>query len=1138
MALTGVKPKLFWQGDCAHIAFPDGGEFPTNICKTSLSDIVVSERDCGAKVVRVGSHSLWGDTRWHFFPCDHSAACATKGSSVFGVVSTKTLAVWFELSCVQKDGTAMFLVGMPGEDSSADVDMPLVAADPGSTIVLSSRLQANTNLRCLVKEQDDRLLVLLVAVPDREAVVFVWRQENYGASRSWRREGDTNLVLPLGIGLSGLLDNTNLDDKHLLIKQSGRPDLRFEIDIPDGSKSRPAGVRWNYGPSVWDARLASDDPDILETASALVGSLGWQANVLCDADELPMLSSAWRDVAWLASRRKCEMMQACPVYVEARRDAVSAGLSAVLGSISEDSVFLILDIIEPPACNGLVEEGRKFSDEAWELIRQIRTIATDKRKFQCVILGSFPVADTIFDSFVGFNIAQVLGPYSEMPDSVISQAICNSAPEKILGDPDEILAAFRIVKQYCLNKWEDTSKAEGEEYSSSTAMPFILPVAQTYRLLYEAVNEADDDGKIMGIIVNKLAALDRRGAREIPSQLRSALAEFPLLLKENSETLYGQDEAVQDTHQHLKAHVLRMGENKPTFVFYVGTNGVGKTTLARNSVHVLGGALEEINCASLDNGYGYGDRAGSMVLSKAIGNLRMSPHPLKALLLDEVDKNISVLKALIRLTDSDSSDAKGILEHPLAGIFVFITLNVLPNCDEYKKFAGADDPQDRMECLRDLIAASVKDISDTKIIHAIISRLMPYMVFFEELNAENDRGRQHMNRLVEDEARDFSKEYGVRVVIDDEAADDMIKRISCVSIGGFRSVRSRMRREIEAAVGNMYLQYGEFDKETIVLRDGGGKLAVASAEESDAALYVIAVARYKRITDAIRQSIDRMLDAFRLRGDDKIRLDQYEVLAVSYRSLTEKPLFSTTSTESGKAEFVLHLVDLVVPSDADRVRELKQSIEVLQNKVENISLALLDCSAHSAVDAMVREIVDDAGGFYRLSLPQNPGEIYLPDAPPWMKNAWDAYLDSGKQVQLRIDAAKKAFAEFTSDWEKFTADQEESLSNVRKFPELRADAIRRGRDFADSIRAKAKNSGVDRSVFESLHDMVLDASLNNKDLSDEDVLKELDLDIKNPMPKTVHLLGGAAVSFLLDKIIRDMLNNEYSVANKKRTEPS
>lgn len=1121
--VVGLRPEVLWRdGPTAVLVFPDGQEFATDIRQESLATKVVTGAiGPDARLIKVGDQSLWGDVRWTCFSVDPSSV-GEESSVVRGVASTKSAAVSFEMSCDTSSGEPIFLSGVPSEEDDGYDD-----ESSSATRLLSSGMRTGHGLKCSVKENDEGHALVALCASDRECAVFAWRLTADEACHRWRwmRSGDIKFVLPVGFK-GNLLDCTELDGECVVVRQPGLPDLRFELDESEIAADSGAGTKWSYGDAVWD--IVSPGDNLPSLASRLDRSV---VSIICCPNDLPELAEAWRGAGLAAAKTECERIGACPVYIYIRRDASNQGLKALFGSVVADRILLVLEIAEPSEQRWMGGD-EIVSEDVRDLIRDMREVAgRGGDAFKCVVIGQPAACDYIHSTVEDYVATASAGPYTEMPDAFVARCVGRGT-----GVPDDVIEeAYAEIREHCLSRWE-TSLVDDDGDRFDPSLPFMLPVAQAQRVLREAAAESEGHN-IVRRVRSKLSEMGG-GPPEMPQEMKRRLAELPLLLRDSGgEVLYGQDEAIWATQRHLQAHILRAAENKPTFIFYVGVNGLGKTTLAINSIRALGGTMEEINCASLDNAYGYGgERAGVAALNRKVDALRASPSPLKALLLDEVDKNPAVLKALIRLTDSDAVTARGMLDHPMAGIFVFITLNVVPDCSEHRKFIEEDEPGPRMERLRDLIVASVKNTGDSKVVHAIISRLIPYLVVFNELGTDGDRSRRYMVSLAEDEVRGFANEYGIRVVLDDDALTGLVKRSATFSLGGFRSVRSAMRREIESAVGDMYTQRKRSDS-TVVLRDAGTHLSAVSAEDGDTVLYAIAITRHKRISTAVKDSLDRTLEQVRLRDDDKLRLDHLDVLAAAFGYLADVPLFSI---EGSEAKFVFDDTVLMgITDDEDRTRLLKASLAELKRKVAHHTREILE-SGQQQVDAVMESILDEARRFYRLSLPDDmSGQRLLSTVPAWAMSAWKGYIKAERGVSSKADAVKEAFREMTAEWSHLVADQEDSMSDVLKFPELRARAAKRSAEIARSLPARAERLGLDKDALAVVNDMAIDAMASaEKKLTEKDILKELELESGSfaEPPMSVHLMAGAATAFLVDRLIRDMLREDYSVADRERTE--
>ena len=1111
--IDAEKPEAVWRGNKLVVVFPDGREVSTDIAKTQ-SDLAGQSRGTPMPV-RVGNQSLWGDIRWTLLSCN-PAEVMVAGSVVMGIASTKYSAVAFEMTCDTSSGDPVLLSGV--EEEEEDEDYYDEDQSGRGAFSLSNDMRTARGIRCQVKEQAGLAFAAVTVPSDRECAIYAWMLTSADRRWRWGLAGYVKFVLPVDFTAS-LIDSVFVERGMLVVRQPGKRDLRFELDSPAVTPAGD-GVRWTYGSEAWAACGPGEDQ------TSLASRMDRTLTILCQPTDLPGLADEWRSAGLAAARTKCEREGMCPVYIEARRDTVSPGLSSLLGAVVADRVLLILNITEPPD-QAWLGGSRVMQEELYDFMRSVRDISSrvPETEFQCVLLASPQVSEAVHGLMCDYHTVRVCGPYSEMPDRAVLSHLVSGVPELESGGA-ELLEPYRALRDHCREKWEESfEEADADPENSGT--PFLLPASQAQRILQSAVRAGGD---LVQQVVSELSK-SGSGSREMPEDMRRRLSELPLLLRESGgEVLYGQDEAIWSTQRHLQAHLLRSSEGKPTFTFYVGVNGLGKTTLAIGSIRALGGVLEEVNCSSLDNTYGYGERAGSTILGKKIAALRASPNPLKALLLDEVDKNIDILKALIKLADSDASASRGVLDHPLAGIFVFITLNVVPDCKEHAKFVEEDDPHAKMERLRDLIVASVKNVGDPKVIHAIVSRLVPYTIVFNELNAEGDSGRRHLLSLAEDEGRGFAREYGLRVVLDDDALEGLVSRSSAYGVGGFRSVRTFMRREIESAIGDMQAR-GDWKRDvTLVLRDAGTHLSAASAEEGDTVLYAIAVTRYKRLAEALRASAGRALGAAKMRKD-RLALDQRAALASALGHLTSRPLFSI---DGGEARFADDGIDLIDAGggDKERARSLKASLAELRRKVAHHTRALLDASTPQSVDVAVQDTLAEAGRFFRLSLREDLSDLSAA-APRWARAAWESHIESEKKSRSRADSVKEAFRELSGEWGRLTEEQEDSLSDVRKFPELRAAAAKRAAEISSGSAERAERFSLDARELDMIGSMVMDGR------DEAAVLKEFELDAGRtyePPPMSTHLLAGVAMAFLLDRLVREMLRSDYTLADKKQAE--
>jgi hypothetical protein len=1129
------RPEAVWRGDKLHLVFRDGREYPTSVARLGTA------KEGRARLVRVGKRQLAGDIAWTFFPCDVATATGAAGSFVLGVAVTRYAVVAFELAC---ESAGVFSVAGSGEDDGDEYEDD---NDTWGVVVLSEDIKSGRGVRCQIREEGGLAVVAIVSPSDRECAVYAWALSDAAPGQRWRwsASGCAQFVLPVDFSGS-LIDAVSIEGESVVLRQPGRRNLRFGMRSTDRAAAACGGVRWSYGDGAWALACPGDE----SLAPSLAGRIDKNANLFCVPTELPGLAAAWRGAALAAVRSACGAADMCPVYVEVTRGSASKGLPSLLGAVDADRVMLILSVLEAPD-QAWLSGGNSMTDELRDFVRAVRDtfVEAPGAGFRFALLASPRVTASVHGIVESYSV-QVLGPYTELQDEAVVAHLAAGMPEIAAPDPagagivwrDDLaqgargrparglVEPYRLIKSHCLKKWEESFDGEPE----GGCTPFLLPVAQVQRLLQDAAAHAGEAGD--GMMRRVAAELSKigAGAMEMPEEMRRRLVELPLLLRESGgEVLYGQDEAIWATQRHLQAHLLRASGNKPTFVFYVGVNGLGKTSLAHSAIRALGGALEEVNCSSLDNAYAYGEKAGFTVLNRKIAALRLSPSPLKALLLDEVDKNIDMLKALIRLADSDAAAPHGLLDHPLAGIFVFITLNVVPDCDEHRKFVEEDEPQARMERLRDLIVASVKNVGDAKVVHAIVSRLIPYIVVFNELNAEGDRGRRHMLSLAEDEVRGFSAEYGLRVVLDDDALEGLVRRSSPYGVGGFRSVRTFMRREIESAIGDMRAQAPRRAAgEVVVLRDAGTHLSGASTEEGETVLYAVAVTRHKRIAASLRAAAARALDATKTRDDDKMRLDQQGAYAAALEHFVAEPLFAVDGaeakfTENDKGDLMTRRV-----GDEDEERPLKASLAELRGKFAHHSRELLEGSNQQAIDAAARDLLSQAGRVFRLSL---PGDLSacgpLRDAAPrWSLSAWDAYVKHELTASSKAEAVRQAFRELSGEWAKLVDEQEKLMSDVRKFPELRARAAKRGAEIAADVAERSARFGLEEATISAIGEMVIDGE------SEERVLKRLEADARSyePPPMSVHLLAGVAMAFLLDWLVRDMLHGDYAVADRKR----
>ena len=157
------------------------------------------------------------------------------------------------------------------------------------------------------------------------------------------------------------------------------------------------------------------------------------------------------------------------------------------------------------------------------------------------------------------------------------------------------------------------------------------------------------------------------------------------------------------------------------------------------------------------------------------------------------------------------------------------------------------------------------------------------------------------------------------------------------------------------------------------------------------------------------------------------------------------------------------------------------------------------------------------------------------ELPKWIRMAWEVYVDAEKRRKVLRENARNALKDFSSEWDKLVEDQDDIAGDVRKVPQIRAQAFREGLELRDTIIERSKESGLADRTLRQLLDKVIDASLANEKLDEDKVLDELELSAKEERPMSVHLLRGAAVATLIDKMVRDMLGNEYEVAKRRQT---
>jgi len=278
---AGVRPEILWRdGTTAILALPEGREFATDIRRESLATKVAYGGGAGpdACLVKVGNQSLWGDVKWVCFSVD-SSSVAEDGAVVRGMAFSKSSAVVFEMSCDAGGAEPIFVSGVPSAEEEGKDEYE----DESATRLLSTGMRTGRGLKCSIKEDGEgHAIIALYAPSDRECAVFAWRLTADGACRRWRwiRSGDIRFVLPVGFKGS-LLDCTDLDGECVVVRQSGLPDLRFEMDDSEMVSDSGAGARWSYGDTVWDIAKPGDD------LSSLAGRLDRSSVSAAMASSLP-----------------------------------------------------------------------------------------------------------------------------------------------------------------------------------------------------------------------------------------------------------------------------------------------------------------------------------------------------------------------------------------------------------------------------------------------------------------------------------------------------------------------------------------------------------------------------------------------------------------------------------------------------------------------------------------------------------------------------------------------------------------------------------------------------------------------------------------------------------------------------------
>lgn len=1149
-----IQPEAVWQGDSLFVVAPDGKQYPTDI---RLEQVPGTGGSSSVRQVRLGTTTMWGQPKIRLFPCDASVF-GQEGLSVGGLAITRYMVVYFEMVLHNKADSLVFCATTNSDNDLASDDgveraehVRLAAAgdhlstttdceqDPDdNSVTLWSPKNSNGSVRCSMSRcKQDRIVVSCLA-ENHGCVVYVWEQKAAaGGGWRWAVMGTARFILPFDVPRN-FNDHLQIQDDAIVIPQADRADLRIAIDLctaATNSDGLTQEIRWTYGDAVW--KLCSPPPDE-HSAATLASRLDRRVSLLYMDDSLPKLANAWERVIMEACRSYCASSELQPVYIEFSTLVQTASLESILHAIPVGKAFLIVNVKAPASSVMWQEDSRHVSVYVKNFFEQIKN-TLDSQDMQCVVMTPHIAADTVHKALASYS-SRLLGPYTEMLDDTVSAIISQG----IVSPGREVTEAYCVIRDHYLRYWEEDDEGDARRESETAGIPFRLPIPRVRQLLAEAAADAGTVSLPIRVAA-RIAQMGKQGSSEVSAETKQALSNLPLILRgleRGGDAMYGQDKPIRLTQRHLQAHLLRMDEGRPTFAFFVGANGLGKTTLARQSIREIGGVLEEINCSSLDNAYGYGEYTSDKLM-QAIEAVRMSPSPFKAILLDEVDKNIDMLKALIRLTDSDNTDARGLVEHPLAGIFVFITLNVLPDVEQYKAFTGESDPQAKMEKLRDLIVASVKElVTDTKVIHAIISRLVPYLVFFDDLSATDSRGRHHVASLVEDEIQDFSKRHGTRIIIDEDTLPEFIERLSAMTVGGFRSVRSMVRREIESAVGAVLAKNEQKlgKDETIVLRESDGELEAIDTEDGGTVLYNLANTQYTRISTAIRSSLDRSLETMRLRDGDRFELDSQEVLAVSYCKLSEQHLFAVKGSEASLSYIETDVVG--ASRDRDDIRELSDAIDTMHSGMEEHCRTLSGSAVRSRADEAVKALVADACRVYRLALPKSVQvdgianqDNLRKELPKWIRMAWEVYVDAEKRRKVLKENARNALKDFSLEWDRLVDGQDDIAGDVRKVPQIRAQAFREGMELRDTIIERSKESGLSDRTLRQLLDKVIDASLVNEKLDEDKVLEEMELSAKEERPMSVHLLRGAAVATLIDKMARDMLGNEYETAKRRQS---
>lgn len=180
-------------------------------------------------------------------------------------------------------------------------------------------------------------------------------------------------------------------------------------------------LRWSCGEAVWGLL------GVAATAGAPLGErLDRQVTILCRPVGLPSLSAAWERKGMLAARVECERMDACPIYVECRRSFDSSGLRETIRAVDAERALILLNITEP---SDTTWASAGLSDELYSFLRDIRRNSRSRDSFRCIVLASPSAAAAAYDIFDGYDMAHMLGPYSEIPDTEVLACLCEDAAD-------------------------------------------------------------------------------------------------------------------------------------------------------------------------------------------------------------------------------------------------------------------------------------------------------------------------------------------------------------------------------------------------------------------------------------------------------------------------------------------------------------------------------------------------------------------------------------------------------------------------------------------------------------------------------------------------------------------------------------